>query len=472
MNRMKKSDLQRIFGDFNRTHCAGEGEGAGGGSSGDGVPAESVGAPGNDSTARSEGGVLEESTESNKGEASESAYNPKTYLGSKKVNPEQRPLKAFARDGMSKAAIDALIREGGKEIFLTSEEIKEIAKKEAEEKAKKGETDKKEKGEDSETAVDDKKEVKEKNPKDFYEETGLDEESFNALSEKTQEKIVSLFEKGGTTDKAYKELEEKHISLQNDTKQISTDSVISARLEEIRTGRAYVATEIASLTNKEYEKIDELVLAGDKEGALKLINDYIKKVTPAAVAHERGVIERQVQKEKLMNSSHEKFLEIAKISKGKIELSEKDHTKIVGSHKEVKALNEMLDFFTKKKGYTLDQIANKHTASELYSLYAISRGWDKERDKNIANNSVKSLLDKLRNPTKVTTLDPGERSTTAVSAKAQMAASEQQMIDEVANGNFKNLDAAIAAAEGRPSRLATLSRIRDLGIAKRNSKKR
>jgi hypothetical protein len=487
MGRMRKSELQRIFGDFNRTHCAGEGEGGvGGGSSGDsaGSAGEAGGDPGEGGAGEGDdAGEAASSAAKNDNSAGkdEPVYDPKTYLGSKKVNPEQRPLKHFDRAGMSKAKIDAFIAELGSEAFMTDEEIKaadEKIKKDAEAKGAKDEKDKKSGAKNAPKGKDGKGEKKDEasdssdsDIDEFFEKTGLNEEVFNGLPEETQKKLVSAFEEIRTSGKAYKEIEEKYTKLEADGKLLLSDPVHAARNEEIRTGRAYIAKDMPQVPDDIVSKVSELVVADDVAGAKKLVNEWAAKNVKAMVAHERSVLDRQMQHEKLMSGAHEKFLEIAKMSDNRIKITEKDHYKLNEGHEEYKDFNDLFSFF-KKKGYTLDQIANKHTAKELFDLFAISKGWDKEREKNIAKNATKSLYERLKNPRQASTLDPRQRSTTAESGAVQAAASEKQMIDEVAHGNYKNLDAAIEAAEGRPSLIKRLERIRSAGEALRREQKK
>jgi hypothetical protein len=468
MKRMNKRELKRIF-----IHFAGDGEGGvGGGSSGDsGTLTET---PPNVTSTKGENSIPFAEANVDSSVKTESKFDSKTYLGSKKVNPEQRMLRNFDRTGMNKAKIDAFIAELGDEAFMTDEEIKSADEKIMKDSLKKNEKEEKITEKDEKEKKDKKTEdstSEEEKIKDFYEKTGLDEKTFQALPEKVQEKLVSTFEESGKSGKAYKDAEEKYTGLKKDTELMLSDPVHAARNEEIRTGKAYIAKDMPQVGEDIISKLDELFAADDKAGAKKLLNDWNKKNVSAMVAYERSVLDRQVQREKLESGAHQKFLEIAKISNGRVKITEPDHYKLKEGHEEFKEFNEMFSFF-KKKGYTLDQIANKHEAKELYNLFAISKGWDKERDKNIANNATRTLLEGLRNPKQVSTLDPRQRSTTAEIGQTQSAASEQQLVDEVAQGDYRNLNAAIEASEGRPKLIKRLEMVRAWGEKKRRETKK
>ena len=133
MKRMKMTALQQVFRAFERMNRVWENEGGAEGGAGGGGESSgsSEGGEGGDGGS-SEGGDVSHETNGADSQGSESGLSSSSsddsvdlasYMGDKKLNPEQRPLKKFNRNGMSKQDIDKLLREAGSELFMTEDEI-------------------------------------------------------------------------------------------------------------------------------------------------------------------------------------------------------------------------------------------------------------------------------------------------------------------------------------------------------------
>ena len=392
--------------------------------------------------------------------SSEGKFDLSTYRGSKKVNPDQRPVKEFVREGMTQEKIDALIREAGPEIFLSDEEIAALDKKGEKKGDEAKPSDKKETSKEEKKGDEDPTEL---DPDEFFEKTGLDKETFSTLPEKTQEKLAEFFETHGKRNREFSEVQKKLDAAKTDIAELNKDPVFVARLEELRTGKAFVAKELPPVTAEELEKLDALFLQEDKTNAQKYLNDIIKARAAVAIQGERAVLDKKMFTEKTYDKSHEILRELGKIDK-RLEITELDHRNINEGHKDFKTVTDILSF-CKKHDITHVQVG-KMGAEKLYKLIAADKGWDKERDKKIYNDGAQTFLQKLKNPTMARTLDQGDRSSSALAGHTQAVASREQLIDEISKGNYSNWDKAMEASDMNRRALAELGEIRRLGVMK------
>jgi hypothetical protein len=134
-------------------------------------------------------------------------------------------------------------------------------------------------------------------------------------------------------------------------------------------------------------------------------------------------------------------------------------------------MNDIIEL-CKKNDISVNQI-NKLGPEKLYKILSAEKGWDKERETSIYQSGKQSLLDKLKNPTKIRALDPGKRTASiAKTGKEQSAMTEEALVDEIANGNLSNWERLLEAADGNPRRIAELGRIRQQGSNKYRENRR
>ena len=474
MKRMKLSSLQQIFRAFERVNRVWEGEGAEGGAGGGGGASTAT----EGSESGSEGAADSGASESPAGGASEKGTEPvfdsETYIGDVKLNPEQRPLKKFNRNGMSKQDIDKLLQEAGSELFMTAEEIAEAEKAKGEEGDKKGKEGKDAEKDGKKTEKSDKKgeETAEKDldPKDFFEKTGLTQKEFDVLPPKTQENLAKYFEEYAQSESKIKAAEQSYKTLKTDTDAALNDPVVAARMEELATGKAFIAAKITPFTEADLLPVDKL-LALDKKGeAAELLNKMLQDRAGDAIKHERAVLDRKVADTKARVDAHSVIQKMGEIDP-RLSVKDSDFARIVPGHKDFKVMNEIIEF-CKKNDMTVMQIT-KLGPDKLYKLIASEKGWDKDRETSIYEKGKQSLLDKLKNPTKVRALDPGKRTAPiAKTGKEQSAMTQEALVEEIADGNMSNWERLLEAADGNPRRIAELGKIREQGVAKYKENRR
>ena len=474
MKRMKKTALQQIFRSFERTFRIWEGEGGEGGAGSSGGFVATEGGEGGSDNGGSEGGEGSEiGNDSGSTEGSLEAgknFDTENYLGDKKFNPEQRPLRKFNRNGMSKQDIDKLIQEAGSELFMTAEEIAE-AEKNAESKGKEGkETEKTDKKGDKTDKNTEETTEKELDPKDFFEKTGLTQKEFDVLPPKAQENLTKSFEEFAQAETKIKQAEAKYTALKTDTDTAMNDALIAARLEEIATGRAFVASKVTPFTEADILSVDKLLALDKKAEAVDLMNKMLQERAGDQIKHERAVLDRKVADTRMRSDAHTVLMDLGKIDP-RLTVGDSDYAAILPGHKDFKVMNEIIQI-CKDHDITVPQI-KKFGAEKIYALISKSKGWDKERDTTIFEKGKQTLLDKLKNPTKVRSLDPGKRSAPiAKTGKEQNAMTQEALVDEIADGNLSNWERLLEAADGNPRKLAELDKIRQQGRAKYMEKRR
>ena len=386
----------------------------------------------------------------------------KDYRGSKTVNPDQRPLKNFVREGMSTKQIDAMIAEAGEEIYLSKEAIVDAEKKN-EDGDKPGKKD-------GEAKPDDKKgDETDPEVKEFYEKTGLSEKEFTALPEKIQETLTKAFSSVSEGSTKYADMEKQMTQLKTDLSEVSKDPVIAARLEEKATGRAYVATQLPKFTAAEVAKIENLLVDGKTDEAVNFLNKELEKRTQDAVKHERSVSDKQQFRANAETKAQDVFKAIGKMD-SRVAIDEDDWNSITSNrnHPKYKAFQDGPGDLIK---YCIDrhislETVTKSGAKEIYAQYAAFKGWDKERDKKIADSSKKTLLDKLRDPKKARTLDAGKPSVEPQGKDSSLGFSRDALIDDISQGNMENWERQLEAADGNVKTIAILGEVRRLGEQK------
>lgn len=342
------------------------------------------------------GGVVDVALDENT-EKSPEEDGISTYLGSKEVNPEQRPLKNFDRTGMSKENIDMMVEAAGSEIMLSDETIAELAKKEKE-TDKKDETTSEDNDDDKKTDGDDS----EDDPvKKFYEKSGITEEEFGALPEKVQEKVASLFDTPAEDDKSPEIIaaaQKKTAGLQKVIDAMLDNSTIAAAVEEMKTGKQYLAKELPAVTRAELKTLIEV--SGNDEQFETAINELLVSKGESVIGAERSVAEKRFQVKQLEKDAMKIVLDIMK-KEPRLATKETDLLKIDENHAEYDNLhgeNGIMGIL-KRSGYSLKKIVDWGADRALNDI-SYARGWHNDKFKNAEKNGQKKLIEKIREQAK------------------------------------------------------------------------
>ena len=425
-----------------------------------------------------------------------------TYMGSKDLNPEGRTLKTFNRnDFTSKEDMDDFLRamkEGGEDIFLPTEQQKPQKRGPGRPKADDKTLQKKEpkdgvqgtgekdadgkKGGSADANADGKKggsgeegssPEEEVDTEKFLEDIGVTLEEFQALPEKVQEKLAAAAEASPTSavEEKLRKVETDHLALVNDVVRLKNDPVVAARLEEINSGKLYVAKDIPPITPKEAENL--LTLAGDPAEFIQGLNELIAAKAQDVLKIERGVLERNTQRVEREKKAAGTLAEV--IAKDKrFSINEKDVIKLSDEnhpeHDKFFGAGSLMEMIRRKK-YSPAQIIEKGP-QEILDEYAKIRGWDKEDTAKIVKTEKQSLLNKLRQAPKIARmLDAGKKAAPVKSLDNGGALDRQTLISNIASGKTSEWSKLIAQAgdRGDDKMVAQLQEIYDEGM---NSKRK
>ena len=414
-----------------------------------------------------------------------------TYLGSKEINPEQKPLKSFDRKMLgTKDGIDSFLKsmqDHGEDIFLPAQpEQKAKSKKEPvkgsdkkpitkekgdglhDEGDKGSKGDKGDKGSKGDKGDKGFEEV-EVDVEKFVEDLGLTIDEFQALPEKVQEKLVAEESPTDVYEQRYTKLSEEHTGLLNDVVKLKNDPVIAARIEEFNSGKMYVARDIPPVSSKEADSL--LTLADNKDEFVQAINELITAKAKEVLTIERGVLDRNTKKRERETKAAQVLQDVIN-KEARIGITEKDITKIADeSHPEYDklfgagSLMEML----KRKKYSPAQIIEKG-ADEILEEYAKTKGWDKERISKIVKKEKQSLLAKLRDFKKVArTLDIGKKSIVPDTSVSNQGFDKQSLIAEIASGKTATWSKLLSqyGDQGDQGMIAQLNDIYEKGMSQR-----
>lgn len=383
------------------------------------------------------------------------------YLGSKELNPNGLPLR-FDVSGMSESEVDDLIKiaNTADEIFLTEDEIA-AQKKDQPADEKKPDATKEEKKVDEAKPVataDEDKEVKA-----LLDHAGLTQEEFTKLSEKSQQKLAEQFVAFNQINEKAATIEQEHTQLKTDVDMIYKDPVIAARIEEINTGKNFVAAEdrLPDVNDEEITKIDKMLSEGQTKEAKEMINTLVKQRAQAAVKIERAVADRQAYIQRAKEDAEGVFKEIGALDP-RLSIKEQNWKKLNPNHPEWQEFGkgpaDLLKFCTEKK-ITLEQI-KLMGSKKLYAAYAAEKGWDAQRDKNIYKSGAKSLVEKIKEASlKARSVDHGKQSVNPVSSQSTTAIDRQSLIDELTTGDTKNYDRLLDMYDGNREMIGTLDTI-------------
>ena len=315
------------------------------------------------------------------------------YIGSEKVNPERRPLKAFDRSGFgSTDEIDTLIQSMGEKIFLKGPEKKQNVKKETSKNANNSEGPLEDA--DRPAAEDAEKTA-------FYAHYGISDKDFSSLPENIQERLATAYEKYTGRDTEYNGLNDKYNQILSQVDVLEKDPLIAARLEELSTDQKYVADSIPAFDEATVQTL--LDNHGDSMSKfVTALNEAVQNAAHKVLSIERGVVERKAADDKVKKEATDVISKILSLDE-RLAIKERNLNRFVelGSrHPEYEKLygkGSLMEMIASKR-YSPSQIVAKG-AEEILTEYAKTKGWDKERDRAIAQGGVKKLIDKLRQQT-------------------------------------------------------------------------
>lgn len=363
------------------------------------------------------------------------------YRGSEAVNPKQRPIKKVDYDMFpTKKAIDKLIRESGEDMFIPEDAIKKD-----EEKDKKDDNNPEEKIDKK----DDKKIKIEFDEDDFYKESGFDKETFSSLPEATREKIVDNFTKKEDNESLEKiaESSNKINELNGIISEMSKDPTIAARLEEIKTGRKYVATDMPMASRQDIETLIEA--AEDPKEFEIALNEYISKIAKESISVERSVSEYNAKVEKLNNEALGVIQEMIK-REPRIGIKETDLSKIDKNHPEWNILygeGGIFDIF-KKMHYNLKQIVAKGPDRLLREI-SDEKGWTQETMKKIKNSGVNEFLEKVKKAAKEARTIKVDGKSTSSGATGSSGYDRKSLISDISSGKTEQWERLMRNADAR-----------------------
>lgn len=326
------------------------------------------------------------------------------YVGSKELNPDQHPFTPefeheVEKHKYSNEKIDEFITVDPS-IIMTNEQIEELDKK-SEEMEISENTDDEQNQDDKE--VKDKKEDEQSNKdndqdiENFYKETKITKEEFNNLNEDAQKYIVEKFEKQDSGNEQLNSLKTEYDEYKNNINTILEDPYIKTRIQEKQDNRDYLPKQINTLTENEYEQIQNAESVEDCNKIIdKIVNDRVEphvKNTWVKIENENHLKQEKTNCEKLL-------LSIGELDK-EFKIDVKSFGEIPNNPKVMEKYNNGLGKivqYLQDKGENWSSI-NRKSAKEILAMYNIFTGRDQKILKEVEENTKKSLLKRLQNPT-------------------------------------------------------------------------
>ena len=378
------------------------------------------------------------------------------YYGSKELNPEQRPLK-IDTSKMSKDEIDEILQGAEpSEIFKSDEEIAAESKKA---------DDPKDAKKDDAAKPDPNKPPEDKDiSKEFLESAGIKADEFAKLPEQIQDKFVEQFVSANESKEKLAAATKEYEEVKTNWKTVELDPVIAARLEELQTGKAFVAEKLAPASETELKHIDDMVLSQDFAGARKFIDNMIAARAKAAVEHERSVLNSRAMEQQLRKDTEEVFKDLGKLDK-RLEIAETDWTKInKNNEKAWKEWNDKIGDVKEmciRKNITMSQI-KKLGAKGLLAMYSAEKGWDKQAQQQIYKSGKEAILKALRSPQKAaSSLQQGKPGAPPMSGNKQTGAIDRDsLIEQMVSGDSSNFYRLLELHDGDEDAIATLDYVR------------
>lgn len=410
----------------------------------------------------------------------------KPYLGSKELNPEQRPLRMNV-DGYDNQAIDDLI-DVSDDPFLTDEEIVAMEKA-AEKEGDKGKSDDKDKGDDKggkpddktdddKGKSDDKGEGDEEDPdvKHFYETTGLTQEEFKGLSETARKNLhdkvfVDPATSEADTEKISK-LEADNKKLSDSLNALNEDPIISLRLDEHATGKSYVAKSIPGVTPEQANAIYE---ADSIEEATRLVNKFFTDNVTEAVKIERGHTDAKEAQEKITSEANDIVNSLGEMDKRlKFKNGEEamqwfvDDFNIYNKNPQFEEMVKMTKIL-RDRGITTGAQITALGKDHIYAIIQRENGWDKDRDDKIVKDAKKNIMEKLLNPR---IAKGGKKAATSLmqggrDVNIKEGVNRKALIEELKNGNPATFNKLAERFEGDLEMTEELGRIQREGAKAR-----
>ena len=358
------------------------------------------------------------------------------YVGSKDVNPDQRPLKGVdLSDFGSKEELDRFIEEYGPEIFATDEEIAELDKDDSEEVDPEEGPPKEDKEESTDPEVEDEAQA-------FLKEVNLTKEEFNALPEKVQEHLADSYAESSEEVGKVAEIEKKYTDLKTSVDLLEKDPLILARIEELSSGRQYTAKDLPAPTKEELDTLMDASL--DENDFKEALMGWVSSKAQELIKVERSVAEHKANVKRVEEDATKVVQEMIEKEK-RIGITDKDPDKLF-NHEAWKGEDGLQKFFQKHQ-LTLVQI-KEMGADKLLRLLSVDKGWDKERDKAISKSTKETLLKNLREAkSKARTIDMGKKSPVSRSARAADGYDRDTLVTELAQGTSTKWDELLEVAD-------------------------
>ena len=327
-----------------------------------------------------------------------------TYIGSKELNPNQHPFtpefeKEVEKHKYSNEKIDELISVDPS-IIMTNEQIEEVDKK-----AEKDEIDKNTDDEQNQDDkdIDDKNKDDQSNKEeaqdveDFYNTTKLTKEEFDNLSDDAQKYIVEKYENQHSENEKVNAVKEEFDSYKNSVNTILEDPYIKIRMQEKQEGREYLPKQINTLSSEEYNNIID---AETPEECNEIINKIINKRVEPHVKNAWNKLESDNNLKQEKTNCEKLLLSIGELD-DEFYVDAKSFDEISGNPKKLERYNQGLSKivdYLKEKGENWSSI-NKKTAKEILAAYNIYSGRDQKILKKVEEQTKRSLLERLKNPT-------------------------------------------------------------------------
>lgn len=379
-------------------------------------------------------------------------------MGSKDVNPDGRLLRPDVRNQVSDDELDDVIKAMGDAAFMTA---KEIAAYENAKPADKADGDTVDNPAPTDKKPVDKKPA-EKDDEDvskFFTEIGIKREEFDAMPEPVRKRLVEMHEKKPTSDipETYKKEHDENKKL---IENFRRDPVIRARIEEVTTGKRYVAYDLPKVAESEISQslVTELSLeASDVSKITAEVNRLLAVKAKDAVKSERSVADRESSLEAARKDAWGVVCEIGKIDK-RLEVT--DPVGMYDNPPDADTeVGRLIDFVAKAR-LSLDQVKTLGP-KKLYALYAAEKGWDVQRDKNIETTVRKSLWDKISNPKKATmrSIPQGKPPVGTDPVIPGSTLDEDGLVKELLSGKSQSLERLVEIHSSNPAMLERLKGI-------------
>ena len=337
-------------------------------------------------------------------EVQEEDQNNDVYVGSKELNPNQHPFtpefeQEVEKHKYSNEKIDELISVDPS-IIMTNEQIEEVDKKSEEEEMNEN-TDNEQNQDDRKD--DDKNKDEQSNKEetqdveDFYNTTKITKEQFENLSDDAQKYIVEKYENQHSENEKTNAVKVEFDSYKESVNTILEDPYIKIRMQEKQEGREYLPKQINTLSSEEYNSIID---AETPEECNEIINKIVNNRVEPYVKNAWNKLESENILKQEKGNCEKVLLSIGELD-DEFYVDAKSFDEISGNPKKLERYNQGLSKivdYLKEKGENWSSI-NKKTAKEILAAYNIYSGRDQKILKKVEEQTKRSLLERLKNPT-------------------------------------------------------------------------